>query len=266
MRQLDPADLVGHSFGPYALHVSPDVVDEFVSITGDLHHRWSTAAPPGFMAAALFAVAPELLDQLGGRSVIHGEQTFAWMRTMEVGAVLDVTGTVTRSRERGGVHFTTFEIEATDLDGTVGTGSSLFLISGEGSPGNATEERTEPRHDDRGPRGDDFVSASRADLIRYAAATRDWNPIHWDHDAAVAAGLPGVVVHGLLQAGWAFRTATMPTIGHCPLTRARVRFRNPLLPAQAAEVHTEWTDYDVNVSLVDGDKTCLTAKVEFADE
>ena len=24
---------------------------------------------------------------------------------------------------------------------------------------------------------------------RYAAATRDWNPIHWDHDSAVAAGL-----------------------------------------------------------------------------
>ncbi|NIP92489.1 MAG: hypothetical protein GWO24_03050, partial [Akkermansiaceae bacterium] len=50
-------------------------------------------------------------------------------------------------------------------------------------------------------------SASRADLVRYAGITRDFNPIHWDHEAAVEAGLPGVIVHGLLMASWVTQAA-----------------------------------------------------------
>ncbi|MEA1902178.1 MAG: MaoC/PaaZ C-terminal domain-containing protein [Actinomycetota bacterium] len=263
---MDPADLVDQSFGPYPFFVSPAQVGEFISVTRDLHHRWKEAAPPGFMAAALFVVAPELLSQLEGRSVIHGEQSFTWMRALEVGATLAVSGKVTRSRERGGVHFTTFDIEVSDGEEVVATGSSLFLISGEETPARTDRERPEPAHDDRGSGADDMVAASRADLIHYAAATGDWNPIHWDHDAAVAAGMPGVVVHGLLQAAWALRTATMPTVGQSPLIRARIRFRNPLLPADPAEVHSEWTDNDVNIRLMGGDQTYITARVEFADE
>lgn len=263
---MDPADLVDKSFGPYPFFVSPDQVSEFVSVTRDAPHRWLTAAPPGFMAAALFVVAPELLAQLEGRSVIHGEQSFKWNRSLDIGAVLAVSGTVTRSRERGGVHFTTFDIEVFDEAGTVATGSSLFLISGETSPGRAETELEEPDHSDRGTDDEDMVSASRADLVRYAAATRDWNPIHWDHAAAVSAGLPGVVVHGLLQAAWAFREATLPTVGNSPLLSARVRFKNPLLPAQGAEMHSEWTDNDVNIRLIDGEQVFITARVEFADE
>ncbi len=39
---------------------------------------------------------------------------------------------------------------------------------------------------------------TRADLVRYAGASGDRNPIHWSERAAVAAGLPGVVAHGML--------------------------------------------------------------------
>jgi acyl dehydratase len=263
---MDPASLVDKTYGPKPFHVSPDVVREFVDITGDSQFRWSTAAPPGFMAAALFVVAPELLDQLEGQSVIHGEQSFMWLRPMEIGAELLVTGAVTRARERGGVYFTTFEIVATDLVGIVATGTSLFLIAGERAPANSETERDEPAQNDRGDPGEDVVSASRADLVRYAAATRDWNPIHWDHDSAVAAGMSGVVTHGLFQAAWVFRIATTPTVGDCPLANARVRFRHPLMAGDTAEIHSEWTDYDVDISLIDGDVTYLTAKIEFSDE
>jgi acyl dehydratase len=263
---MDPATLVDKTFGPNSFHVSPDVVREFVAITGDSQYRWSRAAPPGFMAAALFVVAPELLGQLEGQSVIHGEQSFIWLRPMEIGAELTVTGAVTRVRERGGVYFTTFEIVVSDFGEIVATGTSLFLISDHVEPGKTSLERVEPGVAERGDSGEDRVAASRADLVRYAAATRDWNPIHWDHDSAIAAGLPGIVAHGLLQAAWALRKATTPTVGDAPLANARVRFRSPLFPGQTAEIFSEWTDYDVSVSLIGGNETFLTAKVEFADE
>ncbi len=38
---------------------------------------------------------------------------------------------------------------------------------------------------------------TRADLIRYAGASGDFNPIHWSDRVATSVGLPGVVAHGM---------------------------------------------------------------------
>lgn len=37
----------------------------------------------------------------------------------------------------------------------------------------------------------------RADLVRYAGAAGDFNPIHWNDRIAHEVGLPGVVAHGM---------------------------------------------------------------------
>ena len=37
----------------------------------------------------------------------------------------------------------------------------------------------------------------REDLIRYAGASGDFNPIHWSDRVATAVGLPGVIAHGM---------------------------------------------------------------------
>jgi acyl dehydratase len=37
----------------------------------------------------------------------------------------------------------------------------------------------------------------RADLIRYAGASGDFNPIHWNERIATEVGLPGVIAHGM---------------------------------------------------------------------
>lgn len=42
---------------------------------------------------------------------------------------------------------------------------------------------------------------SRADLVRYAGASRDFNPLHWSPRIAAAAGLPGVIAHGTFILG-----------------------------------------------------------------
>jgi acyl dehydratase len=39
---------------------------------------------------------------------------------------------------------------------------------------------------------------TRADLIRYAGASLDFNPIHWSDRIATSVGLPGVIAHGML--------------------------------------------------------------------
>ncbi|MEO8263734.1 MAG: MaoC/PaaZ C-terminal domain-containing protein [Pseudolysinimonas sp.] len=44
---------------------------------------------------------------------------------------------------------------------------------------------------------------SRDTLVRYAAASGDFNPIHYRDDFAQSVGLPGVLAHGMLTMGLA---------------------------------------------------------------
>jgi acyl dehydratase len=45
------------------------------------------------------------------------------------------------------------------------------------------------------------VELDRATLVRYAGASGDFNPIHWDESFATEVGLPGVIAHGMLTMG-----------------------------------------------------------------
>ena len=56
--------------------------------------------------------------------------------------------------------------------------------------------------------GDLTVRMTRAQLVRYAGASTDFNPIHWSDRAAAALGLEGVIAHGMLTMGTALRVVT----------------------------------------------------------
>ncbi len=45
------------------------------------------------------------------------------------------------------------------------------------------------------------VVVDRARLVRYAGASGDFNPIHWNDTVAEGVGLPGVIAHGMFTMG-----------------------------------------------------------------
>ena len=47
------------------------------------------------------------------------------------------------------------------------------------------------------------MTIDRARLVRYAGASGDFNPIHWNERFATEVGLPGVIAHGMLTMGCA---------------------------------------------------------------
>jgi acyl dehydratase len=53
-----------------------------------------------------------------------------------------------------------------------------------------------------------LFDVERSQLVRYAGASLDFNPIHWSDSAAQRAGLPDVIAHGMLTMGLAGRLAT----------------------------------------------------------
>lgn len=258
-------DLQGRSY-ERAFRADRSNVAAFIEATGDDPDRWEGNAPPSFAGAALFAVAPAFLydPDVGdfSRVLIHADQTFRWRAPWELDADYIVTGSVDRVRMRGGSAWVTFGAVVTNNDDTTLESLSTFIMSDQ-RPDSDSDDRSEPgplekaaeirpdftQADSAFP--DTIRSASRSDVIRYASASRDFNPLHWDHNTARNAGLPGVVVHGLLMVSWMLQTAVRiaPLNDRLPIREAKFRFRNPLLPGQPAVITGSAADPNRTVSL-----------------
>lgn len=72
---------------------------------------------------------------------------------------------------------------------------------------------------------------TRTDLVRYAGASGDFNPMHHDEVQAQAAGLPSVFGHGMFTAGFLARAIT-DYVGVGNLRRYKVRFAKQTWPGE----------------------------------
>jgi acyl dehydratase len=73
------------------------------------------------------------------------------------------------------------------------------------------------------------VRVTRADLVRYAGASLDFNPIHWNEKVALEAGLPGVIAHGMLTMALAGRIVTDWVGDPAAVLEYGARFTRPVL-------------------------------------
>jgi acyl dehydratase len=92
---------------------------------------------------------------------------------------------------------------------------------------------------------------SRADLVAYAEASGDHNPIHQDEEVARSVGLPGVIAHGMLTLGLVGR-AVQEWTGGAEVVELGAKFVSPVVvPADApATLAVEGTVKDVADGLV----------------
>lgn len=66
-------------------------------------------------------------------------------------------------------------------------------------------------------------------FVRYAGASGDFNPIHWDESFAVGVGLPDVIAHGMLTMGIAVRVVTAWLGDPGAVLEYGVRFSRPVV-------------------------------------
>jgi len=115
------------------------------------------------------------------------------------------------------------------------------------------------------------VRLRRADLVRYAGASGDFNVIHWNDRVAREVGLPGVIAHGMLTMAQAIRVVTDWAGDPGAVVDYKVRFTRPVpVPDddEGAEVVlggavTEVADGLVTVALTathDGQKLLAASK------
>ena len=122
---------------------------------------------------------------------------------------------------------------------------------------------SEPRTGDELP--EQRYTVTRADLVRYAGASGDFNPIHWSDRVARSVELPGVIAHGMYTLALAARA--LDTWAGAPgrVTELGCKFTKPVVvPDNEDGVEvvvrgrvTDVTDDRVQVSLeviCDGEK------------
>ena len=88
----------------------------------------------------------------------------------------------------------------------------------------------------------------RTQIVMYAGASADFNPLHTDEPFATqVAGNPTVMAHGMLTMGLAGRVLT-DWFGHTNVVRYRVRFKAPVWPGDTITAAATVT----SVETVDG--------------
>ncbi|GAB3857693.1 MaoC family dehydratase [Micromonospora andamanensis] len=70
---------------------------------------------------------------------------------------------------------------------------------------------------------------TRADLVRYAGASGDFNPIHWNDRFATTVGLPGVIAHGMFTMALVGRAVTTWAGSPDAVVDFGVRFTRPVV-------------------------------------
>ncbi len=85
------------------------------------------------------------------------------------------------------------------------------------------------------------VALSRENLVRYAGASLDFNPIHWNPRFATDVGLPDVIAHGMLTMAIAARAATDWVGDPGAVVDYAVRFTRPVVVPDPAGAEVEVT-------------------------
>ena len=116
---------------------------------------------------------------------------------------------------------------------------------------------------------------TRTDLVRYAGASGDYNPMHHDEVKATAAGQPSVFGHGMLSMGF-LGSAVTAFAGAGSVVDYSVRFARQTWPGEELitsvtvsavrdEAGERLADLDVRLTNADGEEKVVgTATVRLA--
>lgn len=100
----------------------------------------------------------------------------------------------------------------------------------------------------------------RRDFVKYAGASGDFNPIHYDEPYATEAGNPSVFAQGMLTAGFGAHMAA-DWFGLGNITYYGVRFQARVFPEDTITVQGEITDIDRS-----GDETVVDADISAVNQ
>lgn len=245
-------EYIGLEFPPTIHEVTEESVRQYAHAYGSSNVLYYN----GTMAPPIYAVVYELpmLEKVwcdeglhGGieqmkRNVlmlVHGEQQMRFYKPIKPGNKITARAKVKEMEDKGSGELVVLNVTSTDESGEKVVESDWgIFIRGAGS-GQKPQQKKEVKKEQTPQIGGEsqpiFRKVIRVDkdiTYRYAEASGDRNPIHIDEKVAKAAGLNGIIVHGLCT-----MAMTMGAVVNCYLdgdpskiTEFGVRFASPVYP------------------------------------
>lgn len=96
------------------------------------------------------------------------------------------------------------------------------------------------------------IPISRADLVRYAGSSGDYNTIHWNERFAKEVGLPNVIAHGMLTMALAVGPITQWAGNPGAVIDYRTRFTKPVVVPDAENGSPEQPTVELAVTATVG--------------
>jgi acyl dehydratase len=171
--------------------------------------------------------------------LVHAQHNLVIHRPPRADETLITVARVVAAGQRKPGAFVTIRLAAHGADGEpVSTSDYGMLYRGvalEGSGREIEEVEDPPKHSQKLRRiGDVPVAATTAHV--YTECARIWNPIHTDPEYALAAGLPGIILHGTATLALSIsRVISFFEKSH--VRRVRCRFAGMVLMPNTLSVH-----------------------------
>jgi acyl dehydratase/putative sterol carrier protein len=236
-------DLVGKTWDGGFAFVEPKHVAAYAKATNDESPDYfgdDAIAPPMFHVRLfkdlMFAIAGDRELDLDLVRLVHGEHDATFHRPLRPWDLVQLRARLENIEEKSSGKLVTSRLFGF-VEGALAIEckTSYFVRAAKKEDGGGGEKKPEQAP----PKPDwtrSFATAPDQSL-RYAEASLDVNPIHVDPKAAAAAGLPGLILHGLCTQAMSGANV-LAQKGRSPrrLKRLSVRFSKPVLNGQTLTV------------------------------
>ncbi|WP_425441649.1 MaoC/PaaZ C-terminal domain-containing protein [Sinomonas mesophila] len=108
------------------------------------------------------------------------------------------------------------------------------------------------------------ISVTRSDLVTYAGASGDFNPIHWNNDFAVSVELPGVIAHGMFTMGAAVQLVVDWAGDPAAVIDYQTRFTKPVPVADTTGTDAPGAVVEIVGTVGALDAEARTARIDLA--
>ncbi|MEV4951636.1 MULTISPECIES: MaoC family dehydratase [Paenarthrobacter] len=106
------------------------------------------------------------------------------------------------------------------------------------------------------------IDVTRQDLVKYAGASGDFNPIHWNESFATSVELPGVIAHGMFTMGAAVQLVSDWAVDPAAVVDYQTRFTKPVLVTDTTGTDEAGAVIDVTGVVGALDADARTARID----
>lgn len=238
----------------------------------------SDRAPPTFTMAAGAGMVEHLVGhvlRLDATRTVHGEQAYQYLAPIRAGMTLacraQALSDIVKPGRAGDMRVVTLAASYGDAaTGEICVRETMTILekAAPAAASNPTPPGGRQAPDLPLGAGDPLIATlgpvTRTDLVRYAGASGDFNPLHHDPDFARAAGLPDVMAHGMYSAGLV-ASQVERWFGAGSMARFAVRFRAPVWLGASLALSGHQTEAGrLDLTLRQGGDVVLSASAELA--